>query len=238
MITVDEWISVRGVPITNFVHKARRAEELWIQETTSKIGDWRSVTRSTYIRWALCINGLLLAARNYVEWEPDRQFKINALRVQDKKPELAPIAIWTGKEAAENHERTAELVAAYGMLDLFGALEEILFQAYRIFLEHHPSTLLKGAEQKGLRQLYYAQRRNPALSEEWLVAWRERLDSWQKRRVYDGLGKVFKAYFRDADLKRPSFFEMTTIDHWAETISGIAELRRLCWQNFPESRMR
>jgi hypothetical protein len=33
----------------NLVHRARNAEEAWIEEATGKIGEWRSLTSSVYI---------------------------------------------------------------------------------------------------------------------------------------------------------------------------------------------
>jgi hypothetical protein len=176
-----------GIPVTNFIHKATGAEDAWIQQTTETIGDWRSLLRSTYIRWTLTINGLELAAREYQSWTEDRRFKVDSMRVVSGNPVAAPLPIWLGAEAAENHLKTAELLAAYGACDLYGALEEVLFQTYRIFLTHHPLLILKGDEYKELRRVYAKYKGDPSSTPEWEGAWQRRLEDWHRKRSYDGL---------------------------------------------------
>jgi hypothetical protein len=61
--------------------------------------------------------------------------------------------------------------------------------------------------------------------EAWKTAWDERLDKWQKKRIYDGLNKVFLSYMEVAGLKTPSIHKLATVETWADTIKGIGALR-------------
>jgi hypothetical protein len=219
--------ALRGTGVANVIHETDKPEHKWITETTARIGEWRSKAHSTYIRWALAINGLLVAEGTYREWSPERRFHVTSLRWRDRHAERVPIAEWTGEEAAKNHAATAELMAAYGVCDLYGCLEEIVFSAYRIFLDHHPHHLLGGPEFKELRTLRKRAKKDPLLASEWAARWAERIETWQRKRAYDGLGAVFLAFMRQAQLQRPHWYKDTTPETWAETISGITELRNL-----------
>jgi hypothetical protein len=138
-----------------------------------------------------------------------------------------PVAEWSGAKAADNHRATAELIAGYGVCDLYGCLEEIIFSAYRIYMHHHPHHLLAGPEFKELRVLRKNAKRDPTLAVEWDAHWKERLETWQGKRAYDSLGGVFLAFMWQSELKRPHWYKDTTPETWAETITGIAELRNL-----------
>ena len=174
--------------VANVIHESKKPEEQWITETTKRIGEWRSKAHSTYMRWALSINGLLVAERTYRDWPADKQFFVTSLRWRDGAAVRVPVAEWSGAEAADNHRATAELIAGYGICDLYGCLDEIIFSAYGIYIDHHPHHLLAGPEFKELRILRKAAKRDPSLAEEWETRWKERVDAWQRKRVYDGLG--------------------------------------------------
>lgn len=49
--------------VQNIIFRARNAEEIWIEQCTAKIGDFRSLVRSVYLRWAILINASELAER-------------------------------------------------------------------------------------------------------------------------------------------------------------------------------
>ncbi|MDC0715106.1 hypothetical protein POL68_42050 [Stigmatella sp. ncwal1] len=51
------------------------------------------------------------------------------------------------------------------------------------------------------------------MSAAWEDAWRNRLDTWQRKRLYDGLHRVFLAF--------------CTVETWAETIEGMGLVRHL-----------
>jgi hypothetical protein len=162
--------------VTNFVHVSEKSDEQWIVETTRKIGDWRSLIRTTYMRWRIAVDALERAAITCAQLPESECFVVTTLRPGDKTVEESVLGEWTGPEAAANHQQTAALLPAYGITDLLGAWEEIQFEMYRIFLNHHPQQLMKG-ENKDLRQLYYARHKGAGATELWQTSWQVRLES-------------------------------------------------------------
>lgn len=209
-------------PIQNFIVEAKSPDDAWINETTSKIGDWRAVFRSTYFRWALAINGLSVAEKHYRDrsGEP-RGFTISSIRPDG----LEQIALWDFETASRNHGETIPMLAAWGMTDLYSAMEEFVFDFYKVYLNQHPDSLLRGDEFRRLRRLRLNAAHSPENAQAWKDGWAERLVSWQRKRIYDGLGRVFLLYAETTGLKAPSFYEQTTVETWADTIKGIGELR-------------
>ena len=51
--------------VTNFIHRTDDPAEKWIEETTAKIGDWKNLSRSIYLRWAITINAMCIAEDHY-----------------------------------------------------------------------------------------------------------------------------------------------------------------------------
>jgi hypothetical protein len=213
--------------VQNLIHKSDKPEHQWICETTARIGEWRSKSRTTYMRWALTINGLCVAVERYQDWPDDKRFHVRSIRFPRGRIEPVVLAEWTGAEAAANHRETTTLMSSYGISDLFGVLEEIVFAAYRIFLDHNPQALLRGPEFNELRQLRARAKEDATAREEWHAQWNDRVEKWQRNRLYDGLGAVFLSFMRDAGLQKPHWYQHSTPETWAETIGGIGELRNL-----------
>ncbi len=213
--------------VTNLIHKSKNPDEQWIVALTERIGDWRSKSRSTYVRWALTINGMHLAESTYKDWPEDKAFQVKSIRPRSSGPEFAVLAQWDGAKTADNYKDACELISAYGVCDLYGCLEEIIFDAYRTFLEFHPTKILGGSEYKELRKLYNKSKSDPAHRGEWESRWRERLDQWQRKRAYDRLGAVLLAFTAHAKIKKPHWYKNSSPVTWAETLSGIGELRNL-----------
>lgn len=209
-------------PINNFIVEPKSVDDAWIKNTTEKIGDWRACFRSTYIRWALVINGLHVAKDRYEtkKGEPVG-FAIDSLRVNG----LENIAFWNMEVAAKNHGETIPMMAAWGLTDLYSCIEELVFEFYKIYLSQHPDSIIKGTEFNDLRRLRREAPDSEEKAEKWKQALSERLDSWQRKRLYDGLSKVFLSYANVTGLKTPSIYKLNTIETWAETIKGIGELR-------------
>ena len=117
------------------------------------------------------------------------------------------------------------MLVAYGIIDLYACLEEWVFNLYRAYLNENPDRLLQGDEFESLRRL----RKNAASSEEarneWQAAWQERCEAWQRKRIYDGLHKVFLAFFADTRIAKPKAYKNTTPESWAESIRLVAVLR-------------
>lgn len=211
----------------NLVHRARNAEEAWIEEATGKVGDWRSLTRSVYIRWAITINASALAEQRYREMPEDKALRTNTLRVVLGEPQQAVLAVWPALEAANHYATVTPLIAAYGIADLFGALEDVLFDLYAIFLRYNPEPLIRGAEFRDLRRLWHRRDESPEAAKAWQTAWAARFDIWRRKRAYDGLPNVLVAFYHHAGLRRPSRYRLTDVEDWARTLEMIGELRHL-----------
>jgi hypothetical protein len=221
--------------ITNLIINSDLPESRWLKEATTAIGEWRAKLRSTYLRWALSINGLEVAANRYadLEWSRRHKFEVKSLRPLPGdfdehgriRVEQTRIALWDGATASENHRNTMPMLAAFGVIDLYARLEEFVFALYRIFLNHHPETLLKGEEYKDLKRLRKEAESEESKKPKWEEAWRKRLIAWQRKKLYEGLGNVFKAFCSVARLEKPSHYQVNTIDTWAESIDIIGLVR-------------
>ncbi len=219
---INEILNNQQSSIDNIIIDPQSEDMKWIKDTTEQIANWRAYFRSTYIRWALTINGLHIAKEKYESKKGDpTDFKISSLRQKG----LESIAIWNMDTTATNCNETIPMIASWGLSDLYSNLEEFVFEIFKIYLNNHPDSLIKGKEFAHLRRL-----KRDAINSEvdkniWESAWVDRLNAWQRKRLYDGLSAVFLSYINTAGLKAPSSFTQTTVETWAETIKGIAELR-------------
>lgn len=211
-------------PISNFIHRTDDEKDKWIEETTEGIGDWKNLSRSIYLRWAITINAMVLAEKRYTELPQDQALQTSTLRSVDGIARLVPLAIWPSREAAAHYKSSTPLIAAYGVSDLVGAVEDIIFDCFEIFLRHNPSKFLIGPENKAFRKTFKCRAEQP---KEWAAAWALRYNSWRRKRTYDPLYKVVLDYWREADLSRPSSYENTDVPDWAATIRMFSELRNL-----------
>lgn len=202
-------------------------EQQWLVEATNQIPEYAAFFRSVYMRWAITINALHVARDRYASLGENVGLTIGHLEVVDSRQEVRPMEIWPSPKAAENYEESIPLMAAYGLLDLYGAIEEIIFDLYETYLNHHPLDILKGNEFAALRKLYRSRDNDAAATVTWNEAWASRLEIWRRKKLYDGLHRVFKSYFERAGLRRPSWFKLSDIDDWAKTVELIGEIRNL-----------
>ncbi len=218
------------IPVNNIIVAASSERGRWLEEAMTAIGEWRATIRSTYIRWAIAINGLFVAGEKYrdPQWQSEKQFVVGSLR-SDKtgQAELVTIAQWRGEEASRRHLETVPMLVAYGAIDLFACLEEWLFSMYRVFLNHHPDGLLKGDDFQPLRQLRRKAQTDASFQPAWNDEWQKRLDGWQRKRLYDGLERVLLAFFAESGLKTPARYTQTTVQTWSESLRLLAVLRNL-----------
>lgn len=210
--------------ISNVIYKAPHISLSWIEESSFKIGEWRGLYRSAYMRWALAINGLHVAADKYNDGGSfqNKSFHVRGLRIKDDNPTMVSLAEWDGKTAAKAHLETVNMIASYGIIDLYSCLEEMIFDFYKTYLINNPTDFLKGPDNRALRKLYRNKDNDP---QAWQDAWKERIERWQRKRIYDGLDKVLLAYINSSGIEKPSYFKNTTPETWAETIKLIAILR-------------
>jgi hypothetical protein len=214
--------------IENFIFHASTDQGRWLERSMRLIGEWRAIFRSTYIQWALAINGLHIAAEKYStpEWHSLKQFTVTSQTVGPAgKIEPVVLVVWPGDVASKAHIDTVPKMGIWGVIELFACFEDFLLTLYREFLTAHPESILSGDDFKGLRKL----RRDAATGVEqkdaWEAALSQRLDLWQRNRVYDGLDRVLVAYFAVTGLKAPSIYKHTGPKEWGETLRAVAVLR-------------
>jgi hypothetical protein len=216
-----------GLPsIQNVIWRTEDPEKKWIEYATERVGDWRSFTRSVYMRWAITINALHVARDRYRS-HPEIALTVDTVRVSEKGTQRVHLAVWPAAQAASNYDASIPLMSAYGVQDLFGAFEEIIFALYEIFLTAHPQELMKGPEFKELRALYRAKDAGKNEMATFEAAWAQRFEAWRRNRSYDGLHRVFASLWRAAKLKRPSWYQLSDIEDWCRTIETIGEIRHL-----------
>lgn len=215
-------------PVTNIVFDAsKNLGNAWIAEATDKIGDWRSVARSTYMRWGLIINAAHVSESHYQALPEGRGLVINVTRENGEGPIQTPLKTWTGGQAAQAYRQIIPTIASYAVADLYGVLEEIVFDAWEILRRHKPEALIKGPENRELRRLFAHQDESKEAAEAWQQAWAERFDAWRRKKTYEPLHRVFVAFYNETGLKRPSYFTHTDVKDWAGIIETIAEMRHL-----------
>jgi hypothetical protein len=224
-ISVQQYDPAILPAINNIVYKATNDKTVWIEETTSKIGDWRVIFRSTYIRWAVSLNGLHVASEKYSTSKEDKQFIINSIRVDNNVPKQTTIVEWDFKTAADVHLKSAPMLCAYGLIDLYACFEEFIFDFYKIYLTHNPEHLLTGDENKPLKKLYKAYLADASLADEWNEKFTIRMYAWQRKKLYDGLGKVFLSYCNQSGIQKPSMYKLSNPTTWSETLTGISLVR-------------
>lgn len=213
-----------SVPINNVIVRTEKEKLKWIEKTTERIGDWRAKFRSTYIGWAITINGLHVANSKYSDqhWIDNHAFRISSVRDVKGAADIVPIALWDSSKVASAHLKPIPMLCCYGLIDLYSCLEEFVFDFYKIYWRLNPQQLIQGSEYRKLRRLH---RNKDAVPDQWEAAFSERLEKWQRKKLYDGLGNVFKAYCHHVGLTAPSWYQKTNIDTWAECIDGFSHLR-------------
>lgn len=213
-------------PVQNMILRTEDPALKWIETATSRIGDWRAAARSVFMRWAITINALHVARDRYRE-SPDILLRIDTLRSRNGQAERVPMATWRGEQAARNHEAAIPLMTAYAIQDLHGVLEDIILDLYEIFIRAHPNLLMEGPEYKQLRAAMRAKDEGPEQAAAFEALWDERIEKWRRNRTFEGLHKVFGAFWTAAGLKRPSWYQATDVDDWRRVMGTIGEIRHL-----------
>ena len=179
------------------------------------------------IKWAISINGLYVANEKYATKKDDASFAFNiqSLRKGNNGGELVTIAQWDAEKSAKVHLDTVPMICTYGFTDLYNCLEEFVFDFYRIYWKYNPDNLIKGPEFRHLRKLRNEANINVESRQKWQEAFEERLDNWQRNKLYDNLGKVFLSYCKETGIEKPKSYTLSTPETWAESIRGISLVR-------------
>lgn len=200
----------------------------WARVLMHMIGEWRAVLRSTYIRWAMAINGLHVAAAKYKSETQPKEFVVTSVRVDSSGADRTEVvAKYSFQEASEAHLKVQGMLCAHGFIDLYAGLEEMVFGFYRAYLTERPNILIQGPAFASLRKLHRAASNSDESRAAWNKALTKRLNEWQRKKLYEGLNKVFLAFCQNAGLETPSGYTKTSIESWAESIAGISLLRNL-----------
>jgi hypothetical protein len=223
-----EWTDFSDVlKIPENIIVARNADvPNWVADTTSQIGEWRAKARDVYLRWAITINAMYESAEAWQGKSAEKALHTSTIRPgKNGAPEKVTLAIWQSKVAAENYKKAAPVLSANGFVDIFGLLEEVIFEWLVILLDDDPILILQGSNFRDLRKLLAKRDENETSMAKWQEAWSIRLAEWRRKRAYDGLNKVFLCYFEWSKLKRPKHYQKTDIKDWAKTIECIAAIR-------------
>lgn len=225
LIRYDELPSVQVA--SNWIITSTNPNDAWTTLLMKQIGEWRSILRSTYIRWAMAINGLHVAAAKYEADASPKKFTVRSTRQNPSGPHQEVIAEYTFKEAAANHLKIQPMLCAHGFIDMYAGLEEMIFGMYRQYLSIHPDHLMEGAAYRDLRKLRKNAENSPEEKAAWEEAIRQRLDKWQRKRLYDGLDNVLLAFFQNTGLETPAGYTSSTVETWSESIAGVSLIRNL-----------
>ncbi|CAB3730760.1 hypothetical protein LMG1866_04619 [Achromobacter ruhlandii] len=206
-------------------------EHKWAQEANTITMDFGGVFHSIFLRWAVSVNGLQIASEKYSspEWlESGKAFAIIGIRNRPdgSGPAQTYVRTWEGAFASKVHESSMPMLAAWGFCNLYACLEEFIFKLFRTYLEHNPLNICKGDEFSDLRKAYKARDQSEQHLENWNVLWKERLDAWHRKKLYDGIERVFNNFIQQSGLSIPVAYEG---DHdyctYAKTLGGIAMIR-------------
>jgi hypothetical protein len=139
-----EEISLPSFPdASNWIVAPEDPEEEWARSLMQLIGDWRATLRSTYLRWAMAINGLYVASDKYKTSKDEKKFVVSSTRSdQDGRPRQQVIAEFSFEEAADYHLQIQPMLCAHGFIDMYAGLEEMIFALYRTYWKANPETLI------------------------------------------------------------------------------------------------
>jgi hypothetical protein len=210
--------------VNNIIYENGDGDFQWIEESTKELAEWNNIFRSTYIRWALTINGLHVARDKYNDpkFYENKAFSVGGYINDKDEPKFGNLLVLDGKSAAKAHFDTVNMIASYGIIDLYGLIEECILSLYRIYWNHHPEKMLKGPENKEARMIFREKDNNP---EKWNTYWVERLDKWQRKKIFEGIDNIFKGYYTSSGLKIPSSYKDTTLETLSTSLKGVSILR-------------
>ena len=188
----------------------------------------RKKLRSCYIRWALTINALHAAHDRY-ENNPDIALQVWFIRQKEFfSPQFIPMLTLDNDKVKNNTKKCIDVISAYGIYDIYGCFEEIIFELYEVYLHHRPEQLLQGSEYRVLRRLHRQRHKSEADKIKWETAFSRRLDDWRRKKTYSPLAKTFEALIGDVGLLNTgSFSDNKNLAGAIRVIDIAAELRNI-----------
>lgn len=218
-------------PIQWLIFECSSPEKQWLCAANEIIMEFGGVFHSIFLRWAVTINGLHVAAEKYQskEWlNSGKAFAVSGIRnsLSERAHELTHVQVWDGKMAGEVHASSVPMLAAWAFCNMYSCLEEFVFNMFKTFLNAHPLVICKGDDFRTLRQSYRNREIDARHTAEWENLWSERLEKWHRKRLYDGLEKVFTNFVNQSGLKVPSSYEERfSYTDIAKTLGGISLIR-------------
>lgn len=206
-------------------------ESKWVQEINEVVMEFGGVFHSIFLRWAVTINGLHVAADKYSdpEWKNRGMgFAVQGIRnrMDGSGAEFKNVRVWDGSMASEVHSSSIPMLAAWAFCNMYSCLEEFIFKIFRVYLNSNPLEICKGDEFKDIRKIYHGRDQSNEQHFAWIEAWGERLESWHRKKLYDGLERIFKNFISKTGLQIPSFYEGDYgYDDIAKTLGGISLIR-------------
>jgi len=135
--------------------------EAWLVESNVETMKFGGTFHSIYLRWNVAVNGLHKAAEVYKsdDWlRSGRSFAVQGIRnsTDGSGPNLQHVQLWDGDKAAEVHQTSVPMIAAWAFCNMYACLEEYIFKLYRIYLESHPMSICTGSDFRDIRRLFNA----------------------------------------------------------------------------------
>jgi hypothetical protein len=149
LIPIDSFPSDFLPKVNNIIYENGDGDLQWIEDSTKELAEWNNIFRSTYIRWALTINGLHLAQQKYTDpnFYTKKAFTVGGYVNDDNgNTKVGNLLVMDGQKAGKAHFDTVNMVASYGLIDLYSLIEECILSLYRIYWNHHPEIMLRGPE--------------------------------------------------------------------------------------------
>jgi len=218
-------------PIKWIEFECSTPEKKWIYDVNTITMDFGGVFHSIFLRWAVTVNGLHVAAEKYKsqEWaNSGKGFAVTGIRNAEdgSGPNQTYVRIWDGKMASEVHASSIPMLASWAFCNMYSCLEEFVFKIFKVFLDAHPLTICKGDQFRDLRRAYRERELNGDRLSEWNEKWSNRLNSWHRNKLYDGIEKVFNNFIQQSGLEIPSSYKgKYDYSDIAKTLDGISMIR-------------
>lgn len=182
--------------------------------------------RSCYMRWALTVNSLNISQKYYGD-HPDRGIGVGFLRENGDSFDMKTLVEFDSNQSIDATKRCLEVISAYGVFDLYGCFEEILFDLYECHLRDKPQKLMQGSEYKALRVLYRNRCNDEMSMDKWETALNNRIDDWKRKKVYTKMADLFISFIKDSGIDKAKIFSPDAMEGMRRGIGIISELRNI-----------
>jgi len=222
---------LQGIENIKWINFEANSDNDWCFNINELVMDFGGVFHSIFLRWAVTVNGLHVASEKYKSKkfiESGKAFAVQGIRnpKDGSSPNYTNVKVWSGEQASEVHSSSVPMLAAWAFCNMYSCLEEFVFSIFREYLNENPMTICKGPDFIEIRKIYDERNVCEENLFKWNDVWIKRLDSWHRKKIYDGLEKVFTNFILQTKLKIPSFYSGEyDYSHIAKTLRGISLIR-------------